>query len=161
MYNLDDKGNVNIEDLRLSSSLCIAISNHEPRRDVDWITPQPYPANLKSNAEAIAAHGQCCGDVLTPAKSCEFCKRGGGVFRSCVVLSYHFTFAYLQGRGCMNCYFTNRSRCRCSLCKTSYLYLYAYYSNHIPGLGAKSNATGFCDPSTQLEGQPVSFTSLI
>ncbi|KGO58310.1 Amino acid/polyamine transporter I [Penicillium expansum] len=60
-YNLDDKGNVNIEDLRLSSSLCIAISNHEPRRDVDWITPQPYPANLKSNAEAIAAHDLVAG----------------------------------------------------------------------------------------------------
>lgn len=85
--------------------------------------------------QAIAAHGQRCGDVLAPKDACLSCKAGYGAFKSCVVLSFEGrTRSYIQGGCCMNCYFTRARSYKCSLCK-SVSAQDILHSNKDPGQG--------------------------
>ncbi|CRL24490.1 Protein of unknown function DUF3716 [Penicillium camemberti] len=113
LFSLDDNKNVNIQDLENRSRLCQVISALKPVRDVDWSKSRDI---LSCNMQAIAAHGQRCGDVLAPKDACLSCKAGYGAFKSCVVLSFEGrTRSYIQGGCCMNCYFTRARSYKCSL----------------------------------------------
>ncbi|OQD60863.1 hypothetical protein PENPOL_c020G05048 [Penicillium polonicum] len=114
-FHLDDKKNVKVEDLANNTRLCNVLSRLKPLRDVDWATSRLRMTTLNYNIQAIAAHAQRCGDVMTPEESCEFCKLGHGAFRSCVVLSVLSGSSYLDGGCCMNCYFKIQREPKCSL----------------------------------------------
>lgn len=121
MFPLDDKKNVKVDDLANSTLYCRAISKFKPIRDIDWVKPRLNHTFLNNTRQAIAAHGQRCGDVMTNEESCVSCKAGCGAFKSCVVLSHEATTSLdFLGGCCMNCYFKARGRFMCSLCK-SYL----------------------------------------
>ncbi|KAJ5531772.1 hypothetical protein N7527_005165 [Penicillium freii] len=114
-FHLDHRKNVKVEDLANNMRLCNIISRLKPLRDVDWATSRPDQTTLNYNIQAIAAHAQRCGDVMTPGESCEHCKNGHGAFRSCVVISVVSGSSYLDGGCCMSCYFKVPRELKCSL----------------------------------------------
>ncbi|KAJ5966728.1 hypothetical protein N7501_002976 [Penicillium viridicatum] len=114
-FHLDDRKNVKVEDLANNTRLCNIISRLKPLRDVDWATSRPDQTTLTYNIQAIAAHAQRCGDVMTPEESCDHCKNGHGAFRSCVVISVVSGSSYLDGGCCMSCYFKVPREPKCSL----------------------------------------------
>ncbi|CAI7656023.1 unnamed protein product [Penicillium viridicatum] len=114
-FHLDDRKNVKVEDLANNTRLCNIISRLKPLRDVDCATSRPDQTTLNYNIQAIAAHAQRCGDVMTPEESCEHCKNGHGAFRSCVVISVVSGSSYLDGGCFMSCYFKVPRELKCSL----------------------------------------------
>ncbi|CAI7575899.1 unnamed protein product [Penicillium palitans] len=113
LFYLDNNKNVNVKDLANGSRLCQLISVLKPVRDVDWLESRD---TLSCTAQAIAAHGQRCGDVLASTDACQSCKAGHGAFESCVVLSFEGrTGSCIQKGYCMNCYFRGVRFYKCSL----------------------------------------------
>lgn len=132
LFYLDHNKNVNVEDLGNRSRLCKVISELKPVRDVDWSTSREGHTTLSTNGQALAAHGQRCGDVMTHKEACQYCKAGFGAFQSCVVIWYDGPSSYMKGGSCMNCYFGGRWRGKCSLCK-SLSSQDILRSNNVPG----------------------------
>ncbi|OQE13245.1 hypothetical protein PENFLA_c051G00634 [Penicillium flavigenum] len=55
-FDLDDKGNVKVEDLRNSTRLATSVSKLKPLREVDWRPSRLERTLLDSNQQAVAAH---------------------------------------------------------------------------------------------------------
>lgn len=84
------------------------VASGTPVRDVDW---HHGPQQVRTGAHRRAAYGQRCGLVVLGEDQCNRCKRGKGVFASCVV---NFVGGDMQAGGaCMNCVWT-RENYRCS-----------------------------------------------
>ncbi|KAJ5364429.1 uncharacterized protein N7496_010142 [Penicillium cataractarum] len=77
----------------------------QPLRNVDW-RGDAKPVETSNNRNA--AHGQRCGATAAPqGKECNRCKKGDGVFGTCVV---NFASDSVQSKGaCMNCVFDDKT----------------------------------------------------
>ncbi|CAI7592360.1 unnamed protein product [Penicillium glandicola] len=129
-YELDEKGNISVEDLNNSTRLGKAVSRLKPLRDVDWAQHRLKSTFLRNTRHAVAAHIQRCGDIRTAETACTCCQRGNGPFKSCVVLNSKATQSLdavcecIQAGHCMNCYFGSQPHVTCSLGR--------FYKNRLP-----------------------------